>query len=97
MQHGGDADAGAEVLGIGGDREQRLGRDLEQQIIDHRLVLVGDVRNGSRQGEHHVIVRHWQQLGLARGQPFPCGCALALWAMPVTAGVVGDERVRPLI
>ena len=43
VQHGGDADAGAEVLGIGGDGEHGLGGGLEQQIVDHRLVLVGDV------------------------------------------------------
>ena len=42
MEHGGDADAGAEVPGIGGDGEQRLGRRAEQQIVDHRLVLEGD-------------------------------------------------------
>ena len=42
MEHGGAADAGAEVPGIGGDGEQRLGRGAEQQVIDHRLVLEGD-------------------------------------------------------
>ena len=47
MEHGGGADAGAEVLGIGGDHEQRLGRHAEQQVIDERLVLIGD-RGGSR-------------------------------------------------
>ena len=26
VEHGGEADAGAEMLGIGGDGEQRLGR-----------------------------------------------------------------------
>ena len=43
MENRGDADAGAEVLGVGGDRDQRLGRGLEQQIVDDGLVLVGDV------------------------------------------------------
>ena len=43
MQDGQDADAGAEVLGVGRDRDQRLGRGLEQQIVDHGLVLIGDV------------------------------------------------------
>ena len=31
MQHGGDADAGAKVLGVGGNDDHRLGRRLEQQ------------------------------------------------------------------
>jgi hypothetical protein len=93
VQHGGDANAGAEVLRIGGDRQHGLGRDLEQEIVDHGLVLVGDVGNDRRQREHHVIVRHRQQLGLAVGEPLLGGGALALRAMPVTAGVVGDGRI----
>jgi hypothetical protein len=43
MQHRGNADAGTEMLRIGGDRQHGLGRDLEQQVVDHGLVLVGDV------------------------------------------------------
>src|SRR3974377_2125183 len=34
VHHGGGADARAEVVGIGGDREQRLGRRVEQQVVD---------------------------------------------------------------
>jgi hypothetical protein len=40
VEHGGGADARADVLG--GDREQRLGRYAERQVIDECLVLVGD-------------------------------------------------------
>ena len=47
VQHRGHADAGAEVLGIGGDRAQRLGRGREQDVVDHGLVLIGDVRDGA--------------------------------------------------
>ena len=42
VQDGGEADVGAEVLGIGGDRRERLGRSREQQPIHLGLVLVGD-------------------------------------------------------
>ena len=35
MQHSGDADAGAEVPGIGGDLQRGLGRGLHQQAVDH--------------------------------------------------------------
>jgi hypothetical protein len=38
------------ALGVGRDRGQRLGRGLEQEIIDHSLVLIGDVGDLSRQG-----------------------------------------------
>ena len=77
MQHGGEADAGAEVLGIGGDGDERLGRRLEQQVVDDGLVLVGDGADLGRQRERHMVVRHGQQLGLAIGEPFLGRCALA--------------------
>lgn len=40
--HGGRAYARPEVLWIGRDRDQRLGRRAEQRVVDHRLILVGD-------------------------------------------------------
>ena len=39
VQHGGERDAGAEVLGVGRDGDQGLGGGFEQQVIDDRLVL----------------------------------------------------------
>src|SRR4029077_18984096 len=50
----------------------------------------GDLR---RQREHDVEVWHLQQLGLARLQPLPRLRSLALWAVAVAAGVVGDDGV----
>ena len=43
VQHGGDANTRAQVTGIGGDRQHRLGRRVEQQVIDDSLVVEGDV------------------------------------------------------
>src|SRR5215468_6512699 len=43
MEDGKDADAGAEVLGIGRDGDDGLGRGLEQDVVDRSLVVVGDV------------------------------------------------------
>ena len=42
VQHEGGADAGAQVLRIGGDRAQGLRGDIEQQSINDLLVGVGD-------------------------------------------------------
>ena len=44
------------MFGIGGDGQQGLGGGLEQQIIDDGLVLIGDIGDGRRQGEHDVVV-----------------------------------------
>jgi hypothetical protein len=54
VQHGGDADSGAEMLGVSRDRQHRLGGRPEQEIVDHRLVLIGDIADWRRQCEHHV-------------------------------------------
>ena len=70
-----------------------LRRGLEQQVVDDRLVLIGDVGDLRRQREHHMKVRHRQQIGLALGQPLAGRSALALRAMPVAAAVVGDDGV----
>ena len=97
MQHRGDADAGAEMPGVGGDGDQGLGRCLEQDIVDDGLVLVGDIGERRRQREHDMIVRHRQQVGLARRQPVLCCRALALRAVPVAATIVRDLAVRALL
>jgi hypothetical protein len=39
---------GAQVFGIGGGGEHGVGRGLEQQVVDHGLVLVGDVGDRCR-------------------------------------------------
>ena len=54
VQDGGDADVGAEVLGVGRDGRERLGRGREQQSIDLGLVLVGDRADRGWQREHDV-------------------------------------------
>ena len=58
VKHRGDADPCAEALGIGGDGERGVGRCLHQQVIDHALVLVGDVTQLARQGVDDVKIRH---------------------------------------
>ena len=96
VEHGEEADLGAEMLGIGGDGAQRLGCRPEQDGVDRLLVLEGDLGDRGRQREHDVEVRHRQQLGLPRRQPVGAGQALALRAMPVAARVVG-ERIEPAV
>ncbi len=48
VEHGGEADLGTEMLGIGGDGTQGLGGGFEQQVIDHGLVLIGDLAERCR-------------------------------------------------
>ena len=93
VKHGGDADARAEMLRVGGDGRHRLRRRLEQQAVDRRLVLEGDVGDLGRQREDDVEVADRQQVGLALGEPGARGRALAPRAVPVAAAVIGDPPV----
>ena len=90
MEHGGDTDPGTEMLGIGGNGQHRLRRRLEQQIVNHRLVLEGDIGDLGGQREDDVEVADRQQVSLALGKPVACSSALALGTVPVAAAVIGD-------
>ena len=93
VEDGGEPDACAEVLGVGRDRDQGLGGNFQQQVIDDRLVVIGDVGDRPRQGEDDMEIGHGQEIGLAVGQPLLGSVGLALRTVPVAAGVVGDTQV----
>ena len=93
VEDGGDTDARTEMPGIRGDGEHGLGCHLEQQIVNLRLVVKGDVGDLGGDCEDHVEVADWQQVGLACGEPLACRCPLALRAVPIAAAVVGDAAV----
>src|SRR6516225_1925410 len=97
----------AEVLGTvglqptglarGGDREPRFRRRAEQQVVDDRLVLVGDRRDLGGQCEDHVEIADRQQIGLACGKPILRRRTLALWAMAIAPRVVSDAAVAAIL
>ena len=95
VEDGGESDAGTEVLGVGGNGDQGLGGGFEQQVIDDRLVLIGNVGDRSRQGEDDMEIGHGQEFGLAVGQPLLGSRGLALWAMPIAAG--NGQRPLPAL
>jgi hypothetical protein len=97
VEHGGGANAGAQVPGIGSDRELCLGRCAEQQIVDHRLVLVGNRGDLGWQGEDQMEIADREQVGLAGREPVLRRRALALGTMAIAAGVVGDAAVAAIL
>src|SRR6266481_4027424 len=56
VKHGEEADLGAQMLGIGSDGGQGLGRSSEQDAVDQILVLVGDGSDDFGQRKNHVEV-----------------------------------------
>ncbi len=93
VQDGDDADLGAEVLAIGGNGGESLGRCFEQQSVDLGLVLVGHRADQGRKREHEMKMRHGQKLGFTRRKPFRRSPPLAFRTVPITAGIIGDAGV----
>jgi hypothetical protein len=85
------------MLRVGGDRGQRLRGGSEQEVVDGRLVLERDCADRSRQGEDDVIIRNRQELRLAVFEPSSRGGRLALRAVTIPAGVVGDPFARAVL
>jgi hypothetical protein len=91
VEHAQETNLGTQMLGIGGDFQQRGGTGPEQQIVEDPLIMEDQSSQLVRQGEDHVHVGRRQQFSAAGGQPVvPC-IGLALAAMAVTAGI---ERIR---
>ena len=86
VQHGGETDARAQMLRVGGDGDERLGGGPEQEIVDDGLVLERDRADRRRQGENDVIIGDRQEFRLALGEPLSRRRALTLWAVAVAAG-----------
>jgi len=85
------------MLRIRGDREQRVGDGLEEQIVDDGLVLIGKIAQLLGQGEDDVEVVDREELRLAGFEPALRGTRLALRTVAVATGVVGVAiRVAPL-
>jgi hypothetical protein len=85
------------VFGIGRNRLHGPGHGLEENAVDHLLVLVSNAGNFFRHGEDDVEVLTVEKLGLAILDPLRAGKGLALWAMAIAAAIVKDALVLTLI
>src|SRR5207245_7048110 len=94
------ADIAAEMARIAGEGGER-GRDrAEEQRVDDARIALSEWVQRVRQREHHVEIVDGEQLGAPGGEPALFRQGLALRAVAVTAGVVGEAlgpaRFRPL-
>ena len=87
MQHQGDADLAADPLWITAERQQRLRRRLEQQVIQAARIALDQRVQDMRQGEDQMVMGRRQDFGAARLDPAFLGQSLAFRAMPIPTGM----------
>ena len=91
------AGLGAEMFWVGSDDADRLGSRLEQDVVDECLVLESDRRDWRRHGEDDMKIGDGQQFGAAICKPLEARQTLALRAMPIAAGIVGDADLAAIL
>ena len=97
VQDSDHASLGAKMFWVRGDDADRLGRRLEQDVVDERLVLQGDRRDRRRNGEDEVEIRNRQELRATIGEPLCAREPLALGAVPVATAIVGDADLPAVL
>ena len=93
VKHCKEADLGTQMLSVSCYREKSLGNGTEEKVVDQLLVLKGQRAEAIRERKHYVEIRHTKELFLPRLKPRCPGSCLALWAMAIATGVVGDLLV----
>ncbi len=85
MEHGENANAGAEAAPVGGDLHQGFRDGTEQQSVDETLVSECECCQLRGQREDDMAVGHGQQTRRLLLQPAIASSQLALWAVAITA------------
>ena len=97
VEHQGEAELGAEALGVAAEGEQRLGGGGKEQIVEQAAVAADERAQQCRQGEDDVEVVGGEQAFASSIDPTELGRALAGGAVAVEAGVVEGHLGRALL
>src|ERR1039458_1229294 len=97
VEHGEEADLGAEMFGIGSDGRQGLGRGSEQNAVDEIFVLVSNGGDRFGEGEDDMKIRSRENFRFPFFDPFGTRQGLALGAMSVAAAIVSVALVRTAV
>lgn len=89
MQNGGMSNRCAQVLFILGEFLQCFRHAPEQKIVAIPLATVKQGIEFLENSKHHMEVANIQKIGFLCVNPPLIGECLALWAVTVTAGIVG--------
>jgi hypothetical protein len=93
VQDSHEADPGAEVPAISGNRQQCLRSSPEKNAVNDALVLKRDRSKHLRKGKDDVEVLDWQEFCLAGLEPLGLDQGLALGTVTIAARVVGEPFV----
>jgi len=97
VQDGEEADLGTEVSSITGQRLERFGYGSKEDAVDLALVLQCEWTDRFRNREDHVEVRYGKQFTLPIVEPLGPSLALALRAVTIATGVIGNPLVPAAI
>jgi hypothetical protein len=87
VQDSKEADFCSQMFGIGSNGLQGFSSGVEEDIVDHLFVLIGNRSYLIGDGEHDVEVGAIEQLGLTILDPLSPSQRLAFGAMTIPAGV----------
>ena len=90
VQNAEEADLGSEVLGVGRNFEHGLSAGAEEQIVEQPWIALTERVQLVGQGKDDVEVGHAEQILFAPCQPALACLSLALGAVAVATGVIGN-------
>ena len=90
VQHAEEADFRTEMLGIARDFQKGFRTGAKQEIVDDLLVLQDQRSQMTRKREDHMDVARREKFLATRCEPAIASSCLTLWAVPISARVVGD-------
>jgi hypothetical protein len=93
MEDGKEADVSSQVTRISCYLEQGLGTGAEQEVIEDLLVLQRQWGELVRQSKDNMDIGDGQKFTLPSPNPVVASAALTLWAMAITATVIGDGAI----
>src|SRR5258708_11992626 len=97
VEHGEEADLGAEMFGIGRGGGEGWGWGWEQNGVNESVVLVRNGGDRLGQGEDDMKIRSWENFRFPFFDPFRPRQRLALGAMSVAAAIVSVTLVRTAV
>lgn len=97
MQYSEEADLCSQPLLVSAKGQQGFGGGIKQQTVNQLLIEKAHGKDGLRQGENHMIIRHRKQIVEPLFDPLSPSASLALGTMPVPAGIISYFDVSATI